>query len=182
MRAFIAIELPENLKKELAKIQENLKTYDLDFRWVEPENLHLTLKFLGKIDEKQLPEIKKTIEEIVSGQKAFELSFKTLGFFPGIRKPRVFFISTDNQDLLQTLVERLEIKLEKIGFPAEGRFKSHLTLARIKSSKNLGTLLQNLEKVSLEGVFTVKEIAVYESRLKPTGPVYEKIARISLTE
>ncbi|MBU1112480.1 MAG: RNA 2',3'-cyclic phosphodiesterase [Candidatus Omnitrophica bacterium] len=182
MRAFIAIDLPENLKNQLAQIQNDLKSCDLDLKWVKPENLHLTLKFLGDIDEKQLLEIKKIIKGIAFNQKTFEVSLEAFGFFPDSRKPRVFFVSTTNQDLLKTIVNRLETGLGKIGFPIEGRFKSHLTLARIKSSKNLETLLQNLKEVSLEGVFTVKEIAVYESRLKPTGPVYEKIARISLTE
>src|SRR3989338_3133701 len=167
MRAFIAIDIGENLKNKLSQIQENLKECDLDFKWVKPENLHLTLKFLGEIEEKKLLEIKKIIEETAFSQKSFKLSFETFGFFPDSRRPRVFFVSTDNQDLLKTLVQQLEINLGKIGlpcpacrqaggrqgFPAENRFQSHLTLARIKVRKNLETLLENLEKIKLEGNF-----------------------------
>ncbi len=189
MRAFIAIDIPQDLKDKFSQIQENLKKSDLEFKWVKPENLHLTLKFLGYIDEQQLPEIIKVIEEIVYGQKSFKLRFESFGFFPDPRRPRVFFVGTNNQDLLKAMVQQLEIKLEKIGFPVEslpagrqGRFQSHLTLARIKSRKNLETLLKNLEKIKLEGDFAVKEIILYESILKPTGPLYEKITSISLAE
>jgi len=176
MRAFIAVELPESLKNHLSQIQEDLKTCNLECKWIKPANIHLTLKFLGDIDQKQLGQIKTILKQVASNLSCFEVSIDGFGFFPNEKRPRVFFLSTTNQERLKSIVNQLEEALEKIGFPIEDRFRSHLTLARIKTLKNIELLKEKIKDVKMEGKLTVKELALYKSTLTPSGAIYERIA------
>ena len=105
MRAFIAIGLPERIKSKIAELENNLKKCDLAFKWVKPENLHLTLKFLGNIGQEQTGKIKEAITKVSGKFTAFEASFNGFGFFPSERRPRVFFISIDKEELLKSIAE-----------------------------------------------------------------------------
>jgi 2'-5' RNA ligase len=176
MRAFIAIDVPEEVKRRIAAIQERLSEIDLACKWVHPENIHLTLKFLGEINPDQLEKIKTAVCECAAGFKAFEADLERFGFFPNEKRPRVFFISTSGAETLKAMADNLEDKLKVLGFQKEGRFKSHITLARIKHPKNIDRLLRELNKISLRETFAVKEITLYKSTLTPKGAVYEKLA------
>jgi len=181
MRIFIAIDLPQEIKNKIDQIQSDFKKCDLAFKWVKPENIHLTLKFLGEIKQDRLDEIKKTIIEVSQNFKAFQANLSEFGFFPNERRPRVFFIATSEQDLLKSIAQKLEEGLEKIGFEAEGRFKSHITLARIKSPQNIDCLKQKIKEIKLVQNLPIKEIILFKSTLTGTGPIYEKIFKSSLT-
>lgn len=176
MRAFIAVDLPESLKNHLSQIQEDLKTCNLECKWMKPESIHLTLKFLGDIDQKQLGQIKTILKQITSNFSCFEVNVDGFGFFPNEKRPRVFFLSTSEQERLKSIVDQLEKELEKIGFPIEDRFRSHLTLARIKSLKNIELLKEKTKDIKMEGKLTVKELVLYKSTLTPRGAIYERIA------
>ena len=180
MRAFIAIDLPEKIKSKIADIQRGLGRIDLSCKWVQPKNMHLTLKFLGEINPSGLEEIKDAISRCAACFKTFETGLQEFGFFPNEKRPRVFFISTSCADTLKSMADNLEDKLEPLGFQKEGRFKSHITLARIKQPKNIDCLLRELKNISLGETFAVGEIALYKSTLTPEGAIYEKIASSSL--
>ena len=180
MRAFIAIDLPERIKSKIAELENDLKKCDLAFRWVKPENLHLTLKFLGNIDQEQVSKIKEAIAKVSGKFAAFETSFNGFGFFPNERRPRVFFISIDKEELLKSIATELEEELETLGFEKEGKFKSHITLARIKDLRNIESLKAKIKNTQLDEKFPTDTISFYKSILIKEGPIYGKIARSSL--
>lgn len=181
MRLFIAVDLPLDIKEKIKEVQLALKKCDLNAKWVNAENVHLTLKFLGEVGEDKIEEIKKIIETVAAYQKLFTVQFKDFGFFPNEKKPRVFFVSTSGEDILKSMANTLEEKLEIIGFKKEGRFRSHLTLARLRTPQNIDCLKNEIRKIKLEEKFLIKEIVLFKSTLKASGPIYEKIFISNLT-
>ena len=175
MRAFIGIDLPFKTKDKISKIQEDLKALNLKLKWANSKNIHLTLKFLGNIKELRIPEIKEAINKTTKDLSAFEISLKDFGFFPNQNKPRVFFIETSKANLLKSIADKLEDSLAKIGFEKEGRFKSHITLARIKALDNIALLKDKIETIKLEEKFQIKAVTLYQSTLTPDGPIYKEI-------
>ena len=180
MRVFIAIGLPKEIKEKIAELEEGFTKYDLAFKWVKPENLHLTLKFLGNIDEEQIIKIKEAIAGVSGKFTSFEVNFDNFGFFPNGRKPRVFFISAAPEELLKSIAAELEEELETLGFEKESRFKSHITLARIKNPKNINLLKAKIKDTRIDKKFPINEITLYKSTLTKEGPVYEELTRSSL--
>lgn len=181
MRAFIAIDLPERIKNKLAKFENNLKKCDLAFKWVKPENLHLTLKFLGNIEQEQVNKIKEAITKISGEFAAFKASFNGFDFFPNQGKPKVFFISNNKEKLLKSIALRLEEELETLGFAKGNRFKSHITLARIKDLKNIESLKAKIKDIQLDEKFLIRAIILYKSTLTKEGPIYGKIFKSNMT-
>jgi 2'-5' RNA ligase len=185
IRTFIAIELPEKIIYTISKIQEEIKSYGLKIRWVRPENIHLTLKFLGDIKEADTEKVAKAVSESVTGYPPISLAVKGIGVFPGIKSPRVVWLGVSNQlDVLTTFQKTLDEKLEAIGFPKEKRpFRGHLTLGRIKSKidpKTLNDVLKEFTQFESERFFADR-IILYKSELKPKGPVYTKLIETYLT-
>ena len=181
MRTFIAIDLPKEIKEKIAELEKDFTKCDLAFKWVKPENIHLTLKFLGNIDEEQIIKIKQAIAMVSGKFASFEVSFDSFGFFPNERKPRVFFISTTPEELLKNIAVKLEEELEALGFEKENRFKSHITLARIKNPKNIACLKEKIKNIRLDKKFPINEITLYKSTLTKEGPVYKEIFKSNLT-
>jgi 2'-5' RNA ligase len=186
IRTFIAIELPEKIIYTISKVQEEIKSYGLKIRWVRPENIHLTLKFLGDIQEADTEKVARAVSESVTGHPPISLAVKGIGVFPGIRRPRVIWLGVSNQlDVLTTFQKTLDEKLEAIGFPKEKRpFRGHLTLGRIKSKidpKTLNDVLKEFTRFESES-FSADRIILYKSELKPKGPVYTKLANLLLIE
>ncbi|MBN2483130.1 MAG: RNA 2',3'-cyclic phosphodiesterase [Candidatus Omnitrophica bacterium] len=180
MRAFIALPLPDTVKKEIEKIQSELKVLPLDAKWVGPRLLHLTFKFLGDIGEEQIPGITQTIEETGKKFPRFEVALGEFGFFPNSRNPRVFFVATDHDEQLRAIAFWLEDELEKIGFPKERKFKSHITLARFRSVKNIVQLQMNIPAIPPQLTFPADRLVLYKSTLTPHGPIYEEISSVNL--
>ncbi|MCM8831187.1 MAG: RNA 2',3'-cyclic phosphodiesterase [Candidatus Omnitrophica bacterium] len=176
MRAFIAIQLPSKIKEEIEKIIKGLSKINLDCKWVESKNLHITLKFLGEVEEEEkIDSIKNIMLELAKNYSSFVVTLNSFGFFPNQNYPRVFFISTDKQEILKKIVNDLEDKLINIGFPKEGRFSSHITLARLKSAKNINLLKNELKNFTLNQTFIIQDITFIKSTLMPSGPIYETI-------
>ena len=180
MRAFIAIDLPKELKEKISSIIEKLANCDLEAKWVKPENVHMTLKFLGQIEEKQIDTIKSIISEVSLGFKKITVECKDFGFFPNEKRPRVFFLKTDKEDQLRKIYQELEDKLSHVGFEKEERFKSHLTLCRFKGRKNMDCLIRELKNIDFSQKLKIDEIAIFKSTLTKTGPIYEKVFTASL--
>jgi 2'-5' RNA ligase len=110
------------------------------------------------------------------------LNLTKFGFFPNENYIRIVFIATDKEEILKKVAFELEEGLEKLGFPKEGRFSSHLTLARLRSKKNLDCLKKEIKNIAIREKFVVSEITLFKSTLKPTGPVYEKIFSAQLRD
>lgn len=181
MRAFIAIQCPDNLKEQIVKVQDKLK--DLGkLKLVEPENLHFTLKFLGNVDEKKIDEIVKILDA-VSKINSFEVSLKGIGAFPKINYARVVWIGVDKGiKEMEELHRRIDQELEPLGFRKEKSFSSHLTIARVKEIMNKGKFIKILEENSKNefGNFNVNGIELMKSELMRTGPLYSLIHRFNL--
>lgn len=175
MRLFIALDLPQSLKEELSRLTAKLKKYDADTKWVEPQNLHLSFKFLGEVGDDKIKNIEEILITIGKKYKTLELNLEKFGFFPNEKSPRVFFVATDKEEELKKIYSSLEDALQNIGFKKEERFESHITLARFKSLKNIELLKKQIESITIKGKFPVNEITLFKSILKPQGPVYEKI-------
>jgi RNA 2',3'-cyclic 3'-phosphodiesterase len=179
MRAFIAIELPESIREALAREQARFRAVCPDARWTRPEGIHLTLKFLGDISAGQETQVRKALEQVDKLEK-FTASVKGFGFFPDVKRPRVFWAGLDAPPDLARLAEQVENAVEPVGFPAENRpFKPHLTLARFKTPRPQAKLAALLSAPceSILGSFEVSEFFLWESKLAPGGAEYRKIAR-----
>ncbi|MFO8083491.1 MAG: RNA 2',3'-cyclic phosphodiesterase [Desulfobacterales bacterium] len=185
IRTFIAIPLPKIFISWILEVQEQLKSYRFPVRWVKPENIHLTLKFLGNIPIKSIDSIAMTMDDTFCGCPPMTLFAKGLGVFPGIKKPRVIWLGLSGDiKALSGLQANLESNLEKIGFLKENRqFKSHLTLGRIKGHiepKNLFDALRSFSEFTSEP-FDTKELILYKSELKPSGASYIKLKTVFAT-
>jgi len=184
IRAFIAIKIPQDLIQQLVEVQDILKGSGASVKWVEPENIHLTLKFLGNIPEAQVTEIVRVMRESTEGVGSFQISISQVGAFPNLRYPRVVWVGVqDIQEALQKIQHRLEQGLKALGFEVEeGIFKPHITLGRVKSQKNRGNLLRAVEPlVNRElGIAHVRDIHLLRSDLKRTGPEYTVLQTVNL--
>jgi 2'-5' RNA ligase len=187
MRTFIAIPLPSEIITFLAELQDQLKISGADVKWVEPENIHLTLKFLGERDDKKIKQIIDILEETVKDKKQFLARISSLGAFPKITSPRVIWAGIDLGDEETKLISgELQEKIAGIGIPKEERdFSSHITIARTKSSKNLEKLVKELnacaDKFGREKPeFLVSQIILYKSTLTPKGPIYQVLKEANL--
>ena len=186
MRTFIAIDLPSEIKDSLRRLQEKLKASKADVKWVEPKNIHLTLKFLGEIDDKKIEEITKIIDDTAKEKNKFQIHISSLGAFPKIDFPRVIWVGVETGDKENKgMAEELEEKTAKIGIPKEDRpFSSHITIGRTRSSLNREKLVQDLKNnAELSGErleFYVTKITLFKSTLTPRGPIYEALNETNL--
>lgn len=184
MRCFIAIELSEAVKSTLSGIEEDLKKSKADVRWVKPDNVHLTLKFFGNIEEKKTEKIIEIMEGICNQYASFTIEIKGMGTFPNIKSPRVLWVGIEGNDTLKTLQEEIENKMESIGFEREDRaFTAHLTLGRFRSSIEKEGLLKAVklhEKDTFVGSINVQSLSLIRSDLHPEGARYTKIIDIPL--
>ena len=176
IRAFIAIKLPENIIASIGKIQEDLRSDGFKVKWVRPENIHLTLKFLGNINRADTEKIGSKISESVKTSAPLSLNAKGIGVFPNIKRPRVIWTGVAEQrNQLAGLQRRLDGHLESIGFAKEKRpFKGHLTIARIKQRIDSNRLMHAMKKYAEfeSETFIINEIVLFKSELNPTGAVY----------
>lgn len=183
MRLFVAASLPEDLRRSIATIQASLETAPLPVRWVRPEGIHLTFKFLGEVDPSKLGEIEGVLLTAGRGIPPFRLRAAGAGAFPGRGEPRVIWVGVEGEiETARRLHEALERALEPIGFPGENRpFHPHLTLGRVKGEAR-GDWRTALARASedVEGEFEVGEYALYESRLDSRGATYTALARFPL--
>ena len=146
MRTFIAIELSDEIKNTLAQIESHLKYSGADVKWVEKDSVHLTLKFLGEIDEKKCEKVKMALDETAKSTRPFEISFKDIGAFPKVEYPRVIWVGLDKGAKESAeLAGRVDEALSKIGFQKETRpFAAHLTIGRVRSAKNREALKEKI--------------------------------------
>ncbi len=182
MRVFIAIPLPDEIKDYLRDAQNELKKCDSYAKWVNTANSHLTLKFLGEVKEEKILNLENIVKETALSFSAFKVNFSNFGFFPNERNPHVFFIATDNENRLKEIAYFLEDRLEPLGFKKESRFRSHVTLARLKSKKNTECLVAKTKEIQTGRSLPVNQIILYKSILTPEGAMHEEILKAGLRE
>jgi len=185
IRAFIAIKIPKDIQEKLGEVQDKLKEVEAYITWVNPGNIHLTLQFLGNIDEAQIPQIVSQLQESVQVVAPFEMQIGYAGAFPNLQYPRVIWIgiTDDTAGSLKRFQEDLSRRVTALGFESEeGRFKPHLTLGRVKSQKNKSHLLRAIEGISniWIGEVDVKAVYLIRSELKPTGAEYTDLAEVKI--
>jgi 2'-5' RNA ligase len=187
MRVFIAIDIDEQLRKALGGLQDELRNkVDIkkgDVKWVNPDNIHLTLKFLGEIKDAQVVDVCNITKEVAGRHENFELALETVGHFGG-RSARVLWVGTgQNSDNLLQLQSDLEEQLASAGWPKETRkFSGHLTLCRVRNSKagvKLAQMTEEYKDFKL-GTIWADSVSVYQSQLTPKGPVYTVLGNYKL--
>ncbi|MBI3399138.1 MAG: RNA 2',3'-cyclic phosphodiesterase [Deltaproteobacteria bacterium] len=183
VRAFIAIEVPKELTKSLREMQDALRNTNNKIAWVKPENIHLTIKFLGNIEINKINDIEKILKDAVGQIHSFNLSIKWVGIFPTINNPRVIWIGIEDDKKLASLYNNLEEGLATLGFKKEERpFKPHLTLGRVKFLKDKSGLKERLEKFAdiKLGSCVVDSLILFKSELTQEGSMYTKLREVKL--
>ncbi len=174
MRLFLAIELSKEVKNELIKTQEELKAF-LDAKFVEKENLHLTLKFFGDVEDKKVGEMVEKLKRVKF--KSFLSGLEGIGFFPSEKMIRVLWVGVEPREKIEGLYQ----EIEKVFGNNPERFESHITLARIKSLQDKNEFLDKIKQVKVKPLeFEVREFVLKKSTLTPNGPVYEDVERFNL--
>jgi len=184
MRTFIAIDLDEEIKKAISEFIRKLDRGDKHIRWIKPQGMHLTLKFLGDITKEKLADVKSVLSKTAKDHRPFQLSVKGTGTFPpGKKLPRVLWIGVKEDQTLLEIQSRLESDLERFHFPKEQRkFHPHLTLGRVKNPYHIESVLAVLDKNKERefGDMSVSRITLFLSTLKPTGAEYTKLSEHTL--
>ena len=188
LRIFIAVEVqPATTREQIYKILLALRETHADVKWVEKENLHITLKFLGETPEEKLPEIKKMLENLLADKKKFNISLGRIGAFPDTAHPRVIWLGvSEGSRNVGEIAKGIDAQLHAMGFCEEKRaFSSHITLGRVRGSKHLKNLTDKIEALNhstdeTAGRFVVNHISIMESKLSPRGPEYVAHERIPL--
>jgi 2'-5' RNA ligase len=187
MRCFIAIDIGEEIRRALSGLQRQLREgVDVkrgDINWVNPDNIHLTLKFLGEIKDEKAAEICNIVKDVAGRHKSFELDIESVGHFGG-KNPKVLWVGTGKgQEELLELQKDIEESLALAGWPEETReFSGHLTLCRIRNPKAGMKLAQASEdyKDFKLGTMQADSVSVYQSELTPAGPVYTVLGNYKL--
>lgn len=186
MRAFLALELPEPIRAEFARVQQELAGARADVKWVEPRNLHLTIRFLGEIDEPQRQAVEQLATRAASQSPPLSLRASQLGTFPSPRAPRVVWVGLeDGREALVRMVERLEEALVQAGFQREERaFEAHVTLGRVRSPLRRTELVERITQCtrpSRPAPFLADHLTLFQSLLSPSGPTYTPLARFAFS-
>lgn len=175
MRCFIAIDLPYEIKDKLINLQNNLRDIG-KINWVAKKNLHLTLKFLGEVNEKELEETKERLSKIEF--ESFKTSLSELGVFPNENFIRVIWIGLKPAGKIIELQQKIDSELLDL-FPKDQGFQTHLTIGRVKFIKNKGNIKEKLN-LEVEGEFEIKEFKLFKSELTKDGPKYSILKTYNL--
>lgn len=178
MRLFVAFDVPEETRSKLRVLIDDFARICHGARWVRPEGIHITLKFIGHVDDSMLSDIQKALANIPHRER-FDVSFRNFGFFPNEKHPRVFFVGIHAGKELVALVTEIENQLEAMGIAKEKRaFQPHLTLARFKTNEGLPELRKRIASLPTQGFGggAMSEFHLYQSMLKSGGAVYAKLS------
>jgi RNA 2',3'-cyclic 3'-phosphodiesterase len=194
LRAFIAIQLSDEMKRQIGSVQAELKREvsgsgrrgkAVKIGWTQPEGIHLTLKFLGDIQETQVEALREILHRVAAPARPFTLEARGLGAFPTPRAPRVIWLglhgSNDDMAELQRLQVAVEDGVASLGFPKEAlAFTPHLTLARIRDRVEAGALepVLTAQQNRVVGKFAASSVKLIKSELRPSGAVYTTLVEV----
>lgn len=180
IRSFLAFELPEQIKKILSSVLTDMRQAPLDIKWVRPENIHLTVIFIGNIEMKLIEDMGGIVKGVCNGFRPFTISLKSAGVFSNRRNPRVLWIGLEGEiDRMGEFRDTLQRDLSPFGIKEEKRrFSPHLTLGRFKKGAKLGVQLDDLllKYAGLESpMVTLNELVLFKSELTPEGAIYSRL-------
>lgn len=179
MRCFIAIELPESVRTGLGELSARLRRSGVRASWVRPENMHVTLRFLGEISEECVEEVVRLLQNSYANASPFQLTLRGTGAFPNVKTPHVIWAGISPNDAILEVQRVAEDVGQRVGCGREkNRFHPHVTLARIKDPRSASGLQRYLaaEKDWEGGEVGVEQVAVFKSELTPAGPIYTRLA------
>lgn len=201
IRAFLAVELSNDVRSRIALIQQDLKSHltrelprAVRISWVQPASIHLTIKFLGDMDEQLVEPLREALAEVFKDQRAIPIPLERLGAFPSLLAPRVLWVGTSEQweqsdqaKRLTTLHQSVEVCCDSLGFVMDPRpLSPHLTLARIKAGgREFGRALARsgvLDRPLSLGHLEAGSVTLVKSELRPTGSVYTRLWDVQLTQ
>lgn len=177
LRAFLAIDIDEDLKAKIYRVIKEFGQIDANIKYVELENLHLTLKFFGDIDTEGLDVLSSKISDVVSNFDSFNVKIKGCGAFPNTNRIKVIWLGIDEDETVKRLHDELDREFVKLGFDKDKKFSTHLTVGRMRSGKNKDKVKSKIEEFSeVEiGEMAVERIILKKSTLTPQGPIYEDL-------
>jgi 2'-5' RNA ligase len=181
MRLFVALDIPEETRKRLRDLTAQLAPVGRDARWVRTEGIHITLKFIGWLEDAKVAEVEQRLANVPQ-HSAIPIAFRNFGFFPNEKRPRVFYVGIEAGAELAALAGEIETQLEPLKIPKEERaYTPHLTLARFKTNEGLAEMRKILSSIPSHdfGGTRATEFHLYQSVLKSTGAVYTKLATYS---
>jgi 2'-5' RNA ligase len=184
-RTFIAVELAPDIRARALEVIRSLQPVAGDVKWVEPDNMHWTLQFLGDVDDLEIPAICDAVAAAVSDVEPFEIIVRGAGAFPSADRPRTLWLGAGRgANEMSTLQSAIELGLESLGFRGEARrFRPHVTLGRAGKSAPPRELAEQLAELAdfPAGTMLVDEVTVFASLLTREGPEYRPLAHASLS-
>ena len=185
MRAFVAIRVPEAVRRALIGLKDELASAGADVKWVGSEQLHITLKFLGEITEEQAGAVQGLLAEIGREHSPVDLQLERIGAFPSLTSPRVVWVGVGlGRDPVVEMAQALEEGSRRLGLPREERpFSAHVTLGRVRSPRGRKQLIERLREVEWQSpsAWRAESLRLYHSVLRPAGPAYTVLADVPLT-
>lgn len=178
IRTFIALEISNVIRKQITNIQKNLMNKGAEIRWIKNDNIHLTLRFLGEIENKYHDKIFEAMNNVAEDARSLNLSLTGLGMFPDENHPTVIWVGIGGEvEELRQMAEKCDYYLTEIGFEIKKRhFRPHITIGRIKKIANKNLFISELKDVEInQTVFKVDKLNVVKSDLKPTGAIYTNL-------
>lgn len=182
IRAFLAIDLDDELKPKINKIIREFKQIDANIKYVDLQNLHFTLKFFGDIDTEGIDLISQKIENVIKDFNSFTIKIKGCGAFPNKNRIKVIWVGLDEDEILKYLHDKLDKEFNSIGFDLDRKFSSHLTIGRMKSAKGKDKVKNTIETYNNIdiGTMEVNSITLKKSTLTSSGPIYEDLLEFRL--
>jgi RNA 2',3'-cyclic 3'-phosphodiesterase len=184
LRLFFAVTISKRLRETIGHFQDQCRAADVDVKWVEIDNIHSTLKFLGDTPADKLAELFGAAEFIAQSISPFDMFLDGFGAFPDLRKPRILWTGiTRGKERLAHLHLSLDERLESLGFARESRsFSPHLTIGRVRSPRGAGNLARIMEKIknAKVGETSVSSFSLMKSTLMPQGPIYAELGNFQL--
>jgi 2'-5' RNA ligase len=185
VRTFVAVEIPGEVKSRAAQLIERLRVAQANVKWVAPEHMHWTLKFLGDVDMLEIPEVCRAVKRAAEPLRPFDVEARGAGAFPDLQNPRTIWVGVgEGGEAMIELHDALARELGQLGYREENRrFRPHLTIGRVRQSPvgidELGRLIE--ENAGFEsGMSTVYEVTVFASQLGREGPTYEPLCHANL--
>ncbi len=183
LRLFIALELSDQQKKEMHELQQRTKQYLKGVRWVRPQGMHLTLKFLGDTEESRVEQVQDILKQASEQIDPFAIKYGSSGVFPGPKKARVLWVGLkDGEEKAKLLANILEEGFCKIGFKKEKRhYSPHLTIGRLRNPQPEEMVKKYLEKEStfLSSSVEAQSVILYQSKISVQGAEYTVLCRKS---
>ena len=181
MRLFIALTPPPEVQRAVWDAFAPLRARAMPVKWIPPDGIHLTLKFLGEVDEGRLAELSGALVDAVAGARAISLVVRGAGAFPDARRPRVFWAGVEPDPAIELLQDRVERVFGPLGFPTEGRaFRPHLTLGRAGKgahAREFAEVEEAMEGLAVEAAAVLDGVDLMRSVLRPDGAVYQRVHR-----